>query len=282
MRPTVALINDTSLFEDHFGCLLVGQTFREQFARTGLDLKYAFPRDYELDTIAPLLEKVDLVVVNGEGSIHHGKRNHLLDVARRFPSVLVNAVYQENPRNEALDRFLYRSARESQSADEVRQLGLQCDVTPDVIFAAMQLRSFVKPDPIEDLGVTDSVLKKRRTIGPIQLKKQAYGFRPNTSVANYLHTLSSYQRLCIGRFHAVVAASVLGIPFSCWESNTWKISGLMQDMGAPEYCYTNFSQAFDNVPALFDDRIQVFADGAVGRIESMFDNIATIAGGAAD
>lgn len=277
MKPTVALINDTSLFENHFGCTLVGQTFREQFARVGLDLKYAFPRDYDLETIAPLLDEVDLVVVNGEGSIHHGRRNHLLDIAKRFPSVLVNAVYQANPPNDALRQFLYRSTRESLSASEIQSAGYTCDVTPDVIFASMQLRSFVKPKPYEELGVTDSVLKHRVRIGPLKLHKKPYGFSPEGSVADYLRTLSRYKSLCIGRFHAVVAASVLEIPFSCWESNTWKVSGMMRDMGASQYLFPTFEAAMLHVPGSFDRKIKGFAREAVPKVEQMFDQIAELA-----
>lgn len=277
MKPSVALINDTSLFENHFGCTLVGQTFREQCARAGLDLKYAFPRDYDFEAIAPLLDDVDLVVVNGEGSIHHGRRNHLLNVASRFPSVLVNAVYQSNPQNDALGQFLYRSTRESLSASEIQAAGYSCNVTPDLIFASMQLRSFVKPVPVEELGVTDSVLKRRVRIGPLKLYKKSYGFSPEGRVADYLKTLSRYKSLCIGRFHAVVAASVLEIPFSCWESNTWKVSGMMQDMRASQYVFSTFDEAMLNVPNFFDPKIRSFSEKAVPRIEQMFNEIAELA-----
>lgn len=125
---------------------------------SGAGSEIRIPRDYDLEEIAPLLAEVDLVVVNGEGSIHHGRCNHLLEIATRFPAVLVNAVYQSNPRNDALGQFLYRSTRESLSASEIQNAGYSCEVTPDVIFASMQLRSFVKPAPAEELGVTTASL----------------------------------------------------------------------------------------------------------------------------
>lgn len=277
MKPSVALINDTSLFQDHFGCNLVGQTFREQFARVGLDLRYTLPRDYDLESIGNLLEEVDLVVVNGEGSIHHSRRNHLLDIASRFPAVLVNAVYQCNPRNDALGQFLYRSTRESLSASEIQSAGYDCHVTPDVIFASSQLRSFVKPLPTAGLGITDSVLKRRIRFGPVNLRKTSYGFGPSGNVADYLRCLTRHKRLCIGRFHAVVAASVLEIPFSCWESNSWKISGMMKDMGTSQYFFPEFEDALLHVPKSFDPKIREFAHGAVPRVEQMFDRIAELA-----
>lgn len=111
----------------------------------------------------------------------------------------------------------------------------------------------------------------------MKLHKKPYGFGPDGNVADYLRTLSGYKRLCIGRFHAVVAASVLEIPFSCWESNTWKVSGMMQDMGAEQYVFPTFEEALSHVPESFDPNISEFAGNATPRIEKMFDRIADIA-----
>ncbi len=275
--PSVALINDTSLYESHFGCELVGQTFREQFARTGIELRYALGRDWDLDQLSHIIEGVDLVVVNGEGSIHHGKRQKLLDISSRFPSVLVNCVYQQNPTNDNLGKFLYRSARESLSAGAIKAEGYQCDTVPDLLYASTFLRSFVKKEPSFDLGYTDSVKRQRIGIGPLRIKR-SYGFRPDKKTpAQYLQELSSYKRLCIGRFHALVAASVLEIPFCAWESNTWKINGLLQDMGMTSCYYKTFSEAKENTPTNFDPKIKQFSNQAQQRIHAMFDNIARIA-----
>jgi len=275
-QPTVALLNDTSLYESHFGCHLVGQTFREQFARTGLRLKYSFGRHWELKDIERFLAEVDMVVVNGEGSIHHGKRQNLLSVAGKFPSVLVNCVFQENPKNENLAKFLYCSARESKSAESIRAEGVECDVTPDALFASAMLRSFVKPKPEMAVGVTDSVRKRRIGFGPLRIKR-SYGFSPiGKTAAEYLKEICKYESLCIGRFHAVVAAAVMKIPFSCWDSNTWKIKGLMEDMGVSQYHFSSHKEARGSIPEVFDKKITDFSDDAEARIYSMFDKIAEL------
>ena len=72
-------VNDTSRWENHFGCQLVG-AYREWFARTGAELLGSVGRDFG-EEIYPLLEQVDLVAVYGEGSVHHGKNEHLLKLA---------------------------------------------------------------------------------------------------------------------------------------------------------------------------------------------------------
>lgn len=273
--PTVALVNDTSLYEHHFGCQLVCQTFREQFARVGLELRVSLPYQFDLDEVRWRLAAVDLVVVNGEGTLHHQRGEHLVRLAAEFPAALVNTVYQDNCDWPELAAFRYRSARESLSAAEIRRTGAQCDVTPDLLFASQTLRSFVASEPTEEIGITDNVTKRKTGFGPF---KRSFGFSPYVaSVAQYLNKLCSYRRVCAGRFHAAAACAVLGIPFSTWESNTWKTRGLMHDMGAAELHFGSFEEAMANVPQRPSDKISEFAAEAVGRIEGMFDRLETIA-----
>lgn len=282
MRPKVALINDTGLFESHFGCQLVSQTYREQFARLGLDLALSLPRDFDLNQVSAELDKMDLLVVNGEGSIHHGRCHHLIALASRFPAVLVNCVYQQNPPDWDLGGFLYVSARESLSAAEIERQGCACDVVPDIMYASMFLHSFHKPEPKRQIGITDNVRKEKWKVGPFCLKKKK-GFPPNRSMAaDYLRELCFYERLCIGRFHAVVAASVLEIPFSSWDSNTWKTKGLMGDMGVSRLHFSTCNEARKHVPVRFDPQIKDFASEARRRVIEMFDTIGMIASSQVD
>lgn len=281
-RPRVVLIGDTSLDSPHFGCQLVGQTFREQFARAGLELYASLPYDYDRFPQWPeLFEAADLLVINGEGSIHHGRFGYLIELAARYPAALVNCVYQENPAWPALSSLRYIAARESLSGEEVRSQGVSCRVVPDVIFASAQLRSFVRPAPSEECGITDNARKTTYRLGPIKLRLRP-GYSPKQPViADYLRYLCRYRRLCIGRFHAAIAASVLGIPFSTWDSNTWKLKGLMQDMGVPHLHFAEYAAARTHVPTELDHRITAFASQAQARVEAMFDDLAAIAAGIA-
>ncbi len=89
--PRVVFVGDTSLRTPHFGCQFVGQSFREQFARAGLDLVASLPTRVEsVQNHQRILADADLVVINGEGSIHHGRFQNLIDLAADYPSALVN------------------------------------------------------------------------------------------------------------------------------------------------------------------------------------------------
>lgn len=264
---SVALINDTSLFNDHFGCQLVGQTFREQFSKHGLNLKICLPLSFELDEVAPALEECDLVVVNGEGSIHHGRNQHLVELASRFPAVLVNCVYQDNPDWPELAAFQYVAVRESLSADYLREKQINCEVVPDLLFASALLHAFPKPAGQEDLGLTDNV------------RKPASGFSPKTgNPAVYLYELCRYRRLCAGRFHAAIAAAVLEIPFSTWDSNTWKTQGLMRDMNLLQFHAPTQEAAIAICPDEFQPAAREYCQAARDKIDSMFDKFVTLAG----
>ena len=276
-KPTVALINDTSIDLSHFGCRLVCQTFREQFARTGLELKVSLNRNFKLDDYAKQLEGVDLVVINGEGSIHHDKHRHLLDLPGRFPSVLMNCVYQENSPHPDLSKFLFISARETASAAEVNRAGGKCITVPDAMFASSFLLSFQKPTPSEDLGETDNVLRQYINVGPLKLRWKIGFTTRYPTVSGYLNKLCSYRRLCIGRFHAAVASSVLEIPYATWDSNTWKTRAMMKDMGVPHLHFDSRKAAQEGVPTVFPQEIRQFAREARCRVENAFDRVAEIA-----
>lgn len=277
-RKKVVLIGDTSLTSPHFGCQLVGQTLREQLCRVGLRLTASLPYDHQNVVGAKdFLDEADLVLINGEGSLHHGRFAELLALAEQYPTALINCVYQDNPPNRYLKSLRYVSARESLSAAALRTEGVDAQVVPDVLFCSSLLNSYVRPQPTQELGITDNAQKTVYRIGPIRLRWRS-GHSPKERIASdYLAFLSQYRRLCIGRFHAVIAASVLGIPFSTWDSNTWKTQGLMADMGLAHLHFSNKEDALAAVPTELDPVIPEFRLQARQAIETMFDRLAQIA-----
>lgn len=277
-KPKVVFIGDTSLGSPHFGCQLVGQTFREQFSRAGVELIASLPYDFHnYHGFTEILENADLLVINGEGSIHHGRFHYLIKLASEYPSALVNCVYQENPVWPELKDFLYISTRESYSANEIISQGVECHVVPDVLFASSLLNSFVYHEPIKDFGVTDNAQKTTYKFGPFRLRLRLGRSPKQKMVADYLNFLCQHKRMCIGRFHAAIAASVLGIPFSTWDSNTWKMRGLMHDMGLSHLHFTNREEAMKAIPLEYDPAISEFVERAKENIETMFDTLARIA-----
>ena len=274
----VAFLNDTSLFSSHFGCQLVGQVFREQIKRTGLDLVFSLPKTFELSEYKKQLDEVDLVVINGEGSIHHGRNKHLVDVADKYPSVLLNCVFQENPIYPALRKFLFISARESYSQKAILDQGAECHRVPDAIFASSFVRAFPGANQTGDMGITDNVVKEYAyKIGPFKKKITGDFKAHNITPAQYLYKLHSYRRICAGRFHAAVISACRGIPFSTWESNSWKTQAMLEDMGVPHLHFSTREEAIQNCPETFDPKIGHFADQAKIGIENMFDQVAQIA-----
>lgn len=278
-KPRIAFVNDTSLRTPHFGCQLVGQTFREQLARTGLDLMVSLPGDFSRHPDWQLhLDRVDLVIINGEGAIHHGRFQELIDLAARYPCALVNCVYQQNPENPNLRKFRYIGARESLSAAAIRNHGAEVEVVPDVLFASKLLNSFVSFEPAKrEFGFTDCAEKVVKQLGPFKFRYRP-GFSPKTPVVgDYLNFLASHRRMAIGRFHAAVCCSVMGIPFSTWDSNTWKTEGMMKDMNVGHLHFNSRDEALANAPREFPPQIAEFRGRAKRRIEAMFDRLAQIA-----
>lgn len=274
--PKVALINDTSLYSNHFGCDLVCQVFREQFCRVGLDLILTLPKRFNYEEYAEELSKADLLVLNGEGTLHHNKFQQLVDLADKCPSVLVNCVFEQNAPNPNLKKFLYISARESYSAKEIQQHGANCDVVPDLIFASTFARLYPQQKATKRLGVTDNVVKEYHGIWPFRIRARGIPATGQTA-GIYLKKLSSYRRIACGRFHAAVLCCVRGIPFATWDSNSWKTRALMQDMGISQLHFDSRQEAIKNVPNVFPDQIKPFVEEARLKIDQMFDRIRDIA-----
>ena len=264
--PKVVVVNDTSLYAPHFGCQLVGQTLREQFVRTGVNLIATFPRSLDMRIARPYLDAADLVVINAEGTFHHGRHSELLELAESWPCALINGVYQDNGPQPSLKRFQYISMRESLSAKEVRKQKVVCRVVPDLLFASSLLRAIPEFNRDVDLGITDNVTNHMS------------GFSPNGDLAfQSLKKIARCKKICAGRFHAAIAAAVLRVPFSTWESNTWKTRGLMQDMNLSHLHFDSQQEAVRNAPEEFDESIDQYVRSANTRIESMFDSLAKIA-----
>ena len=265
--PSVVLINDTSLFNTHFGCQLVGQTFREQLTRVGVNLIAAFPTSFDVERARKYLNAADLVIINAEGSIHHGRNVGLLELANEYPCALINGVFEDNGLQSSLKNFLYISMRESLSAGEIHRQGAECDVVPDLIFASMFLSATPRPYADLPVGFTDNVTN------PMS------GFSPKSELTfESVQKIARCKTICAGRFHAAVAAAVFRIPFSSWDSNTWKTRGMMNDMGMGHLHFETQTEAMKNVPSDFDPRIDLFVSNAQSKIVAMFDQLASLAG----
>lgn len=254
----VTILNDTS--GKHFGCELVMQTYRDQLERVGIEIIKTIPVKTKNIKVP---KGTDLVIVNGEGSLHHGRHRQLVTVANRHPAVLLNTVWQNNPNYSALHKFKYISVRESFSFNSLPEGLSNVEVVPDVTFASQFLHTFQKPTPTKEVGVTDNVVEKGKGSGIFALQP-ANAFIPQ---------MCQYRRWCVGRFHAAVVASVLHVPFSVWPSSTHKMVGLLTDMGVPHFHFKTRGEALKHVPETADERIIKYVDEARSKIERMFENL---------
>ncbi len=87
------------------------------------------------------LDKAQLIIVNGEGTIHHDRPagRQLLRIghyakARGIPATLINTGWESNGPEfyDLLKEFTLIAARDSDSATQIRQGGLLCSIVPDL------------------------------------------------------------------------------------------------------------------------------------------------------
>lgn len=206
MPIKVAILNDCT-DRGHFGPRIIMDNLLEEMDSREIEVLKVVKAAESWKPYRNILDTVDLVIVNGEGSIHHGRRMELLEVAEYYPSVLINAVYQDVPENDWIEKFKYISVRESLSQMEIKQ---KSDVVPDLMF----MHDIPRPNIVSDLCVVDSVATGR-------------GLRPMKP--GFIEEMGGATRVCAGRFHAICLAMLWGMPFSAYPSNTHKIEGMLTD-----------------------------------------------------
>ena len=165
LRPVV-LINDTRA-DLHHGCWRVMRTLEGQLARVGFEVVARAPAhaDWRKDpAISDAILKAALVVVNGEGTIHHDRPAGAALLAAGaaakaagVPAALINASWDANgpAYTAALADFALVSARETRSAAQIQAAGLTARVVPDLSF----FEEVAPPAARAGVGFTDSVLR---------------------------------------------------------------------------------------------------------------------------
>lgn len=146
-----AIVNDTRA-DRHYGCYAVMDTIERLCARHRITVVERVPVHHDWQADAPLVErlsKVQLILVNGEGTIHHDRpaAQRLVALggfARRegIASALVNASWHANSaalaqQVRAFDRI---AVRESASRDALAAHGVIADVMPDLSIEGLGAR----------------------------------------------------------------------------------------------------------------------------------------------
>lgn len=243
------LFNDTRS-EKHFGCDLVMAEIIRRLADHGVRVEWTHKvkSDWRVDK-APnrAFANADLVIVNGEGSIHHSatrKRASILAQAglaakeRKIPAYLINAtVYAIDDDIAACLRAFDRIyVRETMSQLELASYNVASEVVPDITIAADLP---VAPSRSKGVCGTDSVSKVVSTAILQRCRREGWNYKPmrrgysffgRSSSAQYSKYLSSHSLVLTGRFHAVAFCIATRTPFVAVESNTPKISALLRDV----------------------------------------------------
>jgi len=166
-------VNDTRV-DRHLGCAAVMEAIIALLGRNGLRAVAFWPAhaEWQGDNQFELaLNTSRLVIVNGEGTIHHnslaGRR--LLEVGARaraagVPAAIVNTGWEANGPDllSLLDDFDLIAARDSRSAEQMRAGGANVRIVPDLSlwFARVRGSAMVAgPDVTQrkGIGVTDNV-----------------------------------------------------------------------------------------------------------------------------
>lgn len=258
----IMLLNDTASVP-HVGCQAVsdaharmlggaGHTVVERFFLgelrrfAGNDEKMAVENVLADDDMRARLEHSDAVVVNGEGTLHHGNGTEyyaVLGAAQQLgkASLIVNAVFEAHHGwagvLSRLDDFCVRDARSRACAE---QAGFRCRVLPDSLLAAR----FDGPpyvDLTDKVVVTDWHPARDQDVG--ETMRTILGTMEESIYFPLLHGIHAHtwrgaiacwaSAACIitGRHHGIYMAAVAGKPFVPLPSNTLKIEGLLESAG---------------------------------------------------
>lgn len=170
---TAVLINDTST-KAHLGCRVVVGQIARLAAASGIRITATSSVHADWREHPRLMERMraaDLVIVNGEGTLHDSTRQAMALAAvgpfcrdAGVPSALVNSVYERNDGEiaaacAAFDRVY---VRETSSARAAQAAGLPAAVVPDLTLSSDVMAPFRARPRGAGLAVTDNA---NRSVG---------------------------------------------------------------------------------------------------------------------
>jgi len=268
----IAVFNDTSCGQ-HFGCDAVMEAISRLVAEHRGVISYRHPvgqawQNHE--TALAALDKATVVLVNGEGTIHHSNEKaralaalgpHCVTRAR--PCYLINATVQANDAAIMADIAAFTAVwvRETSSQKELVRYGVEANVCGDLsLFHEHEASARVRGQPLvvdsvnkrvniwlsdvaHDLGA-DFVSMKKGGDGPLvyaprtrlarllRRKPKPTGSLPRiTDFREFASYLAAHSYLVTGRFHGFCLGLALSLPMSVVPSNTWKCEAVLRDVG---------------------------------------------------
>lgn len=266
-KVKIALFNDTGNYP-HIGCKAVANAHNILIDSLNITVAHRhFLNEFtdlwngNLDSFQEIIlgsflvdefSSVDAVVVNGEGTIHHGHGLHLLSIigaAQKLgkPTYLVNCVIQEIPSNcdyilKSLNDFTVRDLYSFQYLQTKR---IKCRLVADSILGA-QFNQGTEDSFYNKIVIMDCVSSCKNTNISIKralalLGDEAVYFPLEGSNSlgwqDVLKRLRSCRLIVTGRHHGLYLALMAKKPFVALPSNTWKIEGTMAALECAENLY---------------------------------------------
>jgi hypothetical protein len=163
----VVVLNDTRV-DHHHGCIRVMMAVESLLGSIGCCVIASAPAHADwtkMPAVTDAITKAKLLVVNGEGTIHHKSAAgmKLLEAAdwaavQGIPSILLNCAWQDNGADfvEKLRRFTLVATRDSRSAAEIKAAGISCHTVPDL---SLYLPGVAPVARRQRVGFTDNVVR---------------------------------------------------------------------------------------------------------------------------
>ena len=166
----VAIINNTRP-TSHYGCLMVMKNLEALLKQQGVEVLWTWPVSVDWrkhkEKISSL-PRVDAVIVNGEGTIHHGPRRWQAQALAEFvdyahnvlnlPAYLINTTLYANEGSlyKYIERFNRIYVRDRSSFETLQTKKIESQYVPDMTFALKPKFSY---QPSKEVLVVDSVMQ---------------------------------------------------------------------------------------------------------------------------
>lgn len=186
----------------------------------------------------------DILIVNGEGSMHDSGKTFLKKMSvlkkavdRNIPCYLLNTVWQNNSNDfdETLRKITGITVREVKSQQELKE---KHDIHAKIVIDASFFADVYENSEVIDFHnkpvKTDFYFPETKSWHQdIDIIEKVDHFSiKDISWSTFVLSLKTCSYLITGRHHAVYAACKAGVPFVASDSNTHKITGLIASAGA--------------------------------------------------
>jgi hypothetical protein len=301
----VLYLNDNGVLP-HVGCRAVADAHDRLFERIGVEVTFRFfkndlwwfregisrpdqPRPSILNAFGDLIRSVDAVVLNGEGTLHHGHGNDLVSFLRAAqhldrPTHVINALVQGmDDAAEVFSRCTGLIARDPLSLAEARRYAPHAELAPDSIVFARFAPGRRSVRQQRDIVVTDYHETVRAGAGLLADKLL---MRPNTTYfplhspvtsarwRDAVEFIASARCVVSARHHGCYLAAMAGRPFVMLESNFHKMSALRELFGVFVPFVRDDASLKDAIVAACDHEAQF---SALGQQLREYDYIGTMA-----